>query len=359
MDEAEKYFKDWIKKITYLEKKLGDKVSYKPLEPFPININSIVDIQKAGRKIADFLGLKGLTFVITKIKQKDKVGGNVELEYMGKDVFVEISNNVGEFEESVLATLAHEITHKYMHMNNISSGYGKIHEYENEIFTDITAVYLGLGKLMIDGCEVNKTSTINKKGETYEQTKKLQVGYLKRDELGFVYRLVCAMRGISNKVMLSNLTYGAKSAIKQWSSYDGIYFNSKFREAKFNNEIKKTLKKDIALLQDNLNEANDLLKFLEEDYIKKGKDFLKLKKNKIASLRKDLTYSSKDKIYNPSLRFLDAISVKEWGSDTRNNLQDDIKSVVQINQELTKIKKNIQKENTFKSKLFSLLRIKK
>ena len=45
-----------------------------------------------------------------------------------------------------MGTLAHEISHKYLQINNITCGYGPAFNYHNEILTDITAVYLGFWK---------------------------------------------------------------------------------------------------------------------------------------------------------------------------------------------------------------------
>jgi len=81
---SQKKFKDWIKKITYLEVELGKNVKYEQLEPFYVNTNSIVDIQKAAKKISYFLGLKGLTFIVGKFKQEENVAGNIELEQYAK-----------------------------------------------------------------------------------------------------------------------------------------------------------------------------------------------------------------------------------------------------------------------------------
>ena len=345
---SQKKFKDWIKKITYLEVELGKNVKYEQLEPFYVNTNSIVDIQKAAKKISYFLGLKGLTFIVGKFKQEENVAGNIELEQYAKEVYIEISEDLEEFEESLLSTLAHEITHKYMLIYNISCGKGSAHEYENEILTDITAVFLGLGKLMINGSHVKKTTITHENDTKIEETKKMNVGYLKIAELGFVYRLICTMRNISNKEMISNLTKDAELAVKQWSSYNK-YFNSKFHETKFPDKIKSSLIKDMLPLQNNLNNTKECLNFLEDNYIKKTKKFLEHKNNEIILIRKIL--NSDIECYDPALRFLDTIKLNEWCKDTKHNIKKELKTIIQMSKDLKKVKKLILKKNKYPYKI--------
>jgi hypothetical protein len=61
---AEVFTDDYIAKRFLLERAVGDKVSYRILDPFYIGTESAdayVDIQKAAKRIAEFVGLSGLT----------------------------------------------------------------------------------------------------------------------------------------------------------------------------------------------------------------------------------------------------------------------------------------------------------
>lgn len=81
----------------------------------------------------------------------------------------------------VIAILAHEYTHHYLHLHDITLP----EEYENEIFTDIAAVYLGLGHLLLLGYK-----PIEYKGNfkfyiiAYSYTEhKESIGYLKPNDI--------------------------------------------------------------------------------------------------------------------------------------------------------------------------------
>jgi hypothetical protein len=178
------YIDDYLDKILLLEKRIGAKTSYKILEPFPVDTEDSLSIQKAAKTIANFVGLNNLVFIVAIINQEFNVGGHIELNNNAKEVFIEISPKILKSQDAVLAVLAHEITHKYMQINAISCGTGPLHEYENEILTDITSIFLGLGKLMLNGCETVKER------EHSNYTVRFQIGSLVKKKIAFVYRLI-------------------------------------------------------------------------------------------------------------------------------------------------------------------------
>lgn len=204
---------DFVSKLVYLEESVGHRTSYQMLEPFPLDSQSPIDLQSAGKRIGKFLGLDGLIFIIGFSKQDDGIGGHIELQDDSKDVFVEISPEMREFPQSILATLGHEITHKYLHTHRLYKSYDKQDELDNEVLTDIAAVYLGLGKLMMNGCEVQKSSMVYR-GNGFETiTQTFQSGYLTRNQFSVVYKLVTSMRGTSNAVAADGLSGEARRAL--------------------------------------------------------------------------------------------------------------------------------------------------
>lgn len=75
---AEVFTEDYIAKILLLEKAVGHKVSYRLLDPFHVHTESAdgyVDIQRAAKRIAEFVGLTGLTFLIEPTRLAEGVCG--------------------------------------------------------------------------------------------------------------------------------------------------------------------------------------------------------------------------------------------------------------------------------------------
>jgi hypothetical protein len=64
---AEVFTEDYIAKIFLLENAVGHKVSYRILDPFHVHTESAdgyVDMKRTAQRIAEFVGLTGLTFLI-------------------------------------------------------------------------------------------------------------------------------------------------------------------------------------------------------------------------------------------------------------------------------------------------------
>lgn len=54
-----------IEKIHLLESTLGERWTHSILEPFKFNSADSIEVQNAGKKIAQHIGLPSLTFIIT------------------------------------------------------------------------------------------------------------------------------------------------------------------------------------------------------------------------------------------------------------------------------------------------------
>ena len=135
------FLKDYIKKIIFLEKRLGANTTYLMLDPFMVNTRDIMSIQNAAKKIGDFIGLNDIKFIVIITAQQENVGGKIELIRGQKEVIIEISKTTAKYEEALLGTLAHEITHKFLCEKGLSVGDGLIYQYENEVLTDIAFVF--------------------------------------------------------------------------------------------------------------------------------------------------------------------------------------------------------------------------
>ena len=248
-----------IEKIHFLESKLGDKWTHTILEPFKFDSSDVVKVQEAGKKIAQHIGLPSLTFLISYVQQKSNVGGQIELDY-NKDVFIEIDNKFRNDYNIVSAILAHEICHKYLHLNNLKL----FPEYENEILTDAATIYTGLGKLSLNGCETTTSSSSTVGDTTTTTTTTQRVGYMDRQQFAFIYRLVCEMRRVSQNEMMRGLLSDAKSVVNSISENSSFYFNEKF----FSNDLtSKTILNSIGVSQKNIAKLSRHIREIQENIL--------------------------------------------------------------------------------------------
>jgi hypothetical protein len=216
--------------VKLLEEAVGEKTSYALLDPFPCKTleygkPAVIAIQQAGKTIAQHLGLGDYMFVIAVTAQKPDIAAHIELDHSGRDVYVELNREICACRDAVLATLCHELSHKFLHRHGIRNGTTVL---EQEFLTDVTAVYLGLGKIMLNGCECRNTRQVAHDGQTGTETTSITTGYLSRSCFAFVYRLVCAMRGIPHEIFLRGLSSEATEAVHAAESAHSDWFNAEF-----------------------------------------------------------------------------------------------------------------------------------
>jgi hypothetical protein len=77
------FIEDYIDKVALLAEKSGTSIAHELLEPFSVEAHDIVAIQAAAKKIGSFVGLDNLIFVVTVVKQKPNVAGNIDLGDLG------------------------------------------------------------------------------------------------------------------------------------------------------------------------------------------------------------------------------------------------------------------------------------
>ena len=226
------FVEDYLEKLTFLEKRVGSVVGYKILEPFPVKPRDAVDLNSAAKKIAGFVGIRKLVLVAIT-EHSDEIAGHIELQPGGEDVHIEIARDILNFPAAVLETLAHEISHQFLHSMNISWGAGLENHYHNEVLTDITAIFLGLGKLMLNGAESMRIYRQVRDNKNFEVTQTRKVGYLDRDQMAFVYRLVCAMRRIHPDIFEDGLPPEGQAAVRNAGMiYGGIFFDTRFHSSR-------------------------------------------------------------------------------------------------------------------------------
>lgn len=298
---------DYIRKIKLLETKLGERTRYEAFEPCSFNPDDIIDIQNIAKEISEFAGISGLTFIVSIVSQENGVAGQIDLKSSGKEVFIEISRKVTKFADAILSALAHEITHKHLHIHGISCSESLLHKYENEVLTDIASVYLGFGKLMLNGCECKMIRYEPIQGGTRTVTETLKAGYLSRAQFALVYRLICAMRRIPKKEYETHLNLNAKKALNQCNTEFNYYFSERFHKPDIRSELVKQLESEIRRIQTKLGNLERDLTYLKKGCLDEVENLL----NNQARLLNQLNVESKKmkagEEYDPCLKHLNTL----------------------------------------------------
>ena len=299
-------FNDYITKLAYLEERVGTKVSYRLMEPLSIEAHDPISVQAAAKTIANYISLSGYTFIVSYAKQKSKVGGHIELSTSNTDVFIEISDEAKKYDEAVCATLCHELSHKWLQINNIRLP----NDYENEILTDIATIFLGLGKMMLNGITNSKQRAEFNGGQMQTITEHYKTGYLGLNQMAYIYTLVSEMRNITTPAYLLNLNSNATQAVWQCkSTYDDHYCSHADSMLTYRESL-ESLHKSIGRFQDDLALLDKHLNYIKKAFCDPLDDHIGDIHGKLQMLHRNSCELVDGGIYNPSLKFLRTLSAR-------------------------------------------------
>lgn len=196
-----------LTKLSLIEKHLGYSTMcfYIPTYNRYGGSDGLINAQKEATQMMKHVGLSDYMPVITFTDTKLGVGGNVELDN-SEFVFIEIDQSFCNNPEKVLAVMAHEICHKVLFTHGLYYR-DKQMSMENEILTDLTTVYVGFGKLSLNGCyKESQTKTIS--GDTTIKRTET-IGYITLNSFATAYTIVCSRFNIPRKDKIEGLGYYA------------------------------------------------------------------------------------------------------------------------------------------------------
>lgn len=211
--------------LSYL-KNLEDKVPVINRHAYQITSKSEfknnADLDEEAQSILKYVGLTECVPTCKFDKTEDNVAGYTINDYSIYHIPITVSEKYRYNSVACRAILAHEICHKVIYLNGINfTGPQEI----NEIYTDLCTIYIGLGKLVLQGYIDSKTN-------------ELKMGYLKLDMYRQTFTIVALTTKMygsidQNQLALLNEVY-LEEAISQWDSIDIL--KKKLKDTFFNEE---------------------------------------------------------------------------------------------------------------------------
>ncbi len=300
---SDRFAEAFIEKLILLEKSTGAKVHYRVMPPFTVPFVDCLSIQKSAKDISDFVGLNGFTFIVGVAKQKEKVGGHIDLSTSGPSVFIEIDEKMMKFPDAVAATLCHEVCHKWLD----KSGLRLPITIENEILTDVSTVFLGFGKIMLNGCNTKHVRYETVPNGTRTITETMNSGYLDRGQFAFVYRLVCAMRKVPYQDAMQGLNADALEAVQKCDSSLGLHYDDRFHQAETLQNAVAEFDSRITEHQRTLADIQKNVVYTHESFLERINGLLTANHRELSSLRRKAVAMTENCEFDPVLRFLRTI----------------------------------------------------
>ena len=149
------------------------------------------------------IGMQQYRPIIRFLAEKGNTAGHIELndtESLG--VYITIGANHKGKSKEVLCILVHELCHKVLHAKIFQA----FSRDQNEVFTDLAAIYCGFGIQILNGCykRTNEWQVISY-SFTRHVSRKQAIGYLSFKNYAFAYLLMCSVYGVGKQVYKSEL----------------------------------------------------------------------------------------------------------------------------------------------------------
>ena len=198
--------REWIDdKLNMLDLKLRDfsatsvdsrKFFFEPTEDVYKKLESGDEkhLQYVASSIATHLRIMSIPTVRYDwgLKMEPEVAGQIRSDYYS--AYIQIPFFYVGKKYPLGGILAHELTHHLLYSRHISL----VDSNENELFTDLTAVFVGLGKLLLNG-------TLDEGGG---------LGYLSPDMIAYCLKKMCSAHTVDVETALENLTSEARGLIE-------------------------------------------------------------------------------------------------------------------------------------------------
>lgn len=227
--------KRWVEQT--LERLATDLRSYVPLasvrefEPAPSlydNLFRAADLNSAVKELCSHVGLGFASKIEVVGDSKDPV---LDLEG-GRQFFEKQIDSAGDYTSGhgLLPTigvgashfrrphklghiLAHEISHHFLNSKMIVPS----HKDENEMLTDLTAVYLGYGKLVINGAADESPESVQRPVYVTDRG----VPYVGYPLLAYAYCICQGRRGIAGSALYRNLKQPCATMVRAFARREG------------------------------------------------------------------------------------------------------------------------------------------
>jgi hypothetical protein len=227
---ADATVRDVLEKLAVLEKAAGVRAHYRILEPPPLAGTDTNSLQTAARMIGDWIGLRNAFFHVVLGESANSSMSGVRLERDQDEFTIDLPRSLVATPARALGALAREVARAYLHKTNIRGGPAPVPAGDRTL-VDVTAVFLGLGKLLLNGCagESAPGSGRNAGAGTSSRAKASGGCVLAPTYIAFAHRAACAMRGLDYEQHVIGLTPQSLELLRAWDSYRDDLFSLSLR----------------------------------------------------------------------------------------------------------------------------------
>jgi uncharacterized Zn finger protein (UPF0148 family) len=207
--------------LATLEKAAGVRAHYRILDPPPLTSTEQSSLQTVARVLGDWIGLRNAMFDLT-IVEHDQAPRLVRLDPDHEEFAMEIPVSALARPETALAAVTRQVARAYLITSNIAGSSVEPVRTAGSL-ADVTAIFLGMGKLVLNAPASGGITLPDNVPLTTENQP------LSPEYLAFTHRLVCSMRGLDWAQHTSGMSTQAINLLRTWDPYRDSVFSQSLR----------------------------------------------------------------------------------------------------------------------------------
>ena len=210
-----------LETLATLEKAAGVRAHYRVLEPPTVESTDLQSLQTLARVLGDWIGLRNAMFEVTIIEH-DNPPSLFRIDPDHEVFAMELPAAALTAPDTALAAVTRQVARAYLINSNIAAS-SVDPERSSGSLADVTAVFLGMGKLIMNASPQLPARRQSPASTTAENEP------LPPDYLAFTHRLVCAMRGLDWAQHISGLNQTAIANLRKWDVFRDSVFSQSLR----------------------------------------------------------------------------------------------------------------------------------
>ena len=255
--------RDIMEKLAVLEKAAGVRAHYRILEPPPLSGTDGNSLQTAARMIGDWIGLRNALFHVVVGESATSSMSGVRLERDQDEFTIDLPRTSVVTPTRALGALSREVARAYLYKTNIRGG-PQAAAAGDPTLVDVTAVFLGLGKLLLNGCAGDGAPKGDRSVAGQSSKMKASGGcVLAPTYIAFAHRAACSMRGLDYEQHVTGLTPQALELLRAWDEHRDDLFSLSLRNVLTASATHRPLQEAVSDNQVVLSRFDQLLRHFE------------------------------------------------------------------------------------------------
>ena len=173
----------------------------------------------------------------------------------------------------------------------------------------------------------------------------MKVGYLNREELSIIYRLVMAMRKIPANIFTGGLSVVANKVLMECEVRYQDFFDDRFHSTEFRTEVAKDISSAVFHAQSGLSAVEKQLSYVQHACINVTVNYLQHAHKQLQKFTSNMSCSTDPNEYDPCIKYLNNIEKNQEAEITKSEIRSIQSKAVRFENGISQLSHEIQHQN--------------